>query len=102
MKELFTPAELSDIVDTLADIRAQIADLTDKADTYKSMLVAAGHPAIDGTQHRATISETYPTRTDWRAVAEQLSPPAQLIAAHTTTAETPTFTLRLTARKVSK
>lgn len=99
--ELFTPAELADMVDTLAQIKAEMADLKMREDTYKAALIAAGHPAVDGTQHRATISETIRTVTDWRAVAEIFTPSTQLVAAHTTQSA-PIFTLRLTARKVSK
>lgn len=100
--ELFTPAELADMVDTLAQIKAEIAELQNRADTYKAALIAAEVTEVEGTQHRATISETYKVTIDWRAIAEKLTPSTQLVAAHTHKAEEPTYTLRLTARKVSK
>jgi hypothetical protein len=100
MNELFTPTELVDIVDTLAQIRADIADLKEREDTYKAALIAAGHRAIEGTAHRATISEPiYRVTIDWRTIAERLEPSRQLIAAHTTTAEEPTITVRISGRK---
>ena len=101
MNNLFTPEELADMVDTLASINAEIAELNARADTYKAALIAAEVRAIDGTKHRATISESYPSRTDWETIARRFEPSAQLIRAHTTQAEEPTFTVRITARKVT-
>jgi len=101
MNNLFTPEELADMVDTLASIKADIANLEMRADIYKASLIAAKVRAVDGTLHRATVSETYPTRTDWQTIAKKLQPSAQLIRAHTTQAEEPTFTVRITARKVT-
>jgi hypothetical protein len=100
MTTLFSPDELIDMVDTLATIRADIADLKSREETYKAALIAAGHRAIDGTQHRATISEpVYRVTIDWRTIAERLEPSRQLIKAHTTTAEEPTITVRISGRK---
>ena len=73
MTELFTPDELADIVDTLATIRAHIADETARADTYRDCLIAAKVDAVDGTLHRATITSTTPTATDWQAIAHALA-----------------------------
>ena len=101
MNQLFTPEELADMVDTLASIKAEIAELNARADTYKAALIAAEARAVDGTKHRATISETYPTRTDWETIARRFEPSAQLIRANTTRATEPTFTVRITARKVT-
>lgn len=101
MNQLFTPDEIIDAIDTLADIRAQIADLQIRADTYKAALIAAGVTEADGTAHHVTISESYPVKTDWKTIAAKLQPSAQLVRAHTTQAEEPTFTVRITARKVT-
>ena len=100
MTELFTPDELTAIVDGLADIRAQIADLKEREDTYKAALIAAGHKAIDGTAHRVTISQTSRTITDWETIARRFNPSHQLIAANTTQTA-PTFTVRVTARRIT-
>lgn len=102
MNQLFTPEELADIVDTLATIKAEIAELQARADTYKAALIAAEVRAVDGTKHRATISEAYPVKTDWQAIAARLQPSAQLVRAHTTQATEPTFTVRITARKITQ
>ena len=101
MNQLFTPDEITDMIDTLAKIRADIADLKARADIYKDALIAAGVTAADGTMHRLTISETYPTRTDWETIARRFEPSAQLIRANTTRANEPIFTVRITARKVT-
>ena len=103
--ELFTPAELADIVDTLATIRAHIADETARAETYRDCLIAAKVDAVEGTLHRATITHTTPTTTDWEAIARALSTDPKklekLIKKHTT-AQAPRYTVRLTARKVAR
>jgi hypothetical protein len=101
MNQLFTPDELADIVDTLADIRAQLAELKASEETYKAALIAAEVQAVDGTKHRATVSETYRTAIDWQTIARKLEPSPQLIRAHTTTATEPTYTVRVTARKAT-
>jgi hypothetical protein len=98
MSELFTPTELVDIVDTLAQIRAEIAELKNREDIYKAALIASGHASVDGTAHRATVTNTPRTVTDWRAVADRLNPSPQLIRAHTTTGA-PVPTVRIHGRK---
>ena len=100
MTTLFSPDELAEMVDTLATIRAQIADLKGREEIYKAALIAAGHRAIEGTQHRATISEpVYRVTIDWQSIAKRLSPSNQLITAHTHKAEEPTITVRISGRK---
>lgn len=98
---IYTPEELRDMVDTLASIRAEIADLKIREESYRMCLIAAGVPQVDGTQHRATISSAYRVTIDWQTIAERLSPSPQLITAHTHKAAEPTYTLRLTGRKVA-
>jgi hypothetical protein len=103
MTELFTPAELADIVDTLATIRAHIADETMRADTYRDCLIAAKVDAVDGTLHRATITSTTPEKINWEKIARALATDPQklerLIKKHTEK-QAPRYTVRLTARKV--
>jgi len=105
MTELFTPAELADIVDTLATIRAHIADETARADTYRDCLIAAKVNAVDGTLHRATITSTTPEKIDWESIARALSTDPKkldrLIKKHTE-AQAPRYTVRITARKVAR
>lgn len=101
MNEIFAPDELVDMVDTLATIRAEIAELKGREDIYKAALIAAGHAAIDGTNHRAAVITEQRTTTDWQAIATKLNASRQLITAHTSTGE-PFYKIRLSARKVSK
>lgn len=97
-----TPAEITRAIDELAAIRAEIAELKAKEETRRLFLIAAGITAADGTQHRVTISTTYKVSIDWKTIAERLNPSTQLITAHTHKAEEPTYTLRLSGRKVTK
>lgn len=96
--EIFTPDELADAVDQLAKIKAQIAELKISEDTYKAVLVAAGHSAIEGTEHRAAISWSTRTIVNWQDIALKFNPSRQLIAAHTTETE-PAPRVLVTARK---
>ena len=98
--EIFTPDDLTYAVDTLADIRAQIAELKAREDTFKAVLIAAGHAAVDGTAHRAAVIQETRTSTDWQAIATKLNASRQLITAHTSTGE-PFYKIRISARKVS-
>ena len=100
MTEIFTPDDLTYAVDTLADIRAQIAELKAREDTFKAVLIAAGHAAVDGTTHRAAVITEERTITDWQTIATKLNASRQLITAHTTTGA-PFYKIRLSARKVS-
>jgi hypothetical protein len=97
-----TAAELARAVDELAEIRAQIAELKSREETFRLFLIMSGHTAIDGELHRATISTTYKVTIDWKTIAERLNPSTQLITAHTHKAEEPTHTLRLSGRKVAR
>lgn len=98
--EIFTPDDLTYAVDTLANIRAQIAELKAREDTFKAVLIAAGHAAVDGTVHRAAVIQETRTSTDWQAIAVKLNASRQLITAHTSTGE-PFYKIKLSARKVS-
>jgi len=102
MNQLFTPEELTDIVDTLAEIRAEIAVLKSSEDSYKAALIAAKVQAVDGTLHSATVSgPVYRQTIDWQTIARKLEPSAQLLRAHTTISHEPTYTIRVTARKAT-
>lgn len=100
MKTTYTPEELAQIVDELAQVRAQIADLQEVEKNHRAALIAANMPAIDGTLHRVSISQTTRTVTDWQTIAQRFEPSPQLIRAHTTTSA-PSFVVRFTARKVT-
>ena len=86
-------------VDKLAQIKAQIGDLRQQEDELKQILIDSGKAAIDGTYHRATISEiTNKETTNWQAIALKFNPSRQLIRAYTTPNEA-FFQIRVFARK---
>lgn len=94
-----TPVILSALVDRLAVIKAQLADLTAEEKALKAELIAADLPVIEGTAHRVAVSFC-PGREviDWQTIAEKLNPSRQLITAHT--AQGASFhTVRVSARK---
>jgi hypothetical protein len=90
-----------DLVDRLAFVKAQIASLLEQESALKQAMVDTGLAVLEGTAHRCTVSVIDGrVTTDWRSVAERLSPSRQLIAAHTTQGEA--FTqVRCVARKTS-
>ena len=86
-------------VDRLAQVKAEIARLTDEEKTLKDVLIASGEKAIDGTAHRAAITYSEGrTLIDWKTIAERFNPSHQLITAHTSTGA-PFYTVRVSARK---
>lgn len=88
-----------DLVDSLADIKAEISDLEQKEKRIKDKLIASGYSAIDGTYHRASVSYiASKPKTDWQAVALAYNPPASLIAKYTE-ATKPYYMVRLSGRK---
>ena len=93
------PVILSALVDRLAAIKAQLADLTAEEKTLKGELIAADLSVIEGTAHRVAVSFC-PGREsiDWAAVAAKFNPSRQLITAHTAQGA-PFHTVRVSARK---
>ena len=90
---------LSAAVDRLATIKAQIASLSAEEKELKTILAESGETVIEGSLHRATISNCAGRDSiDWAAIAAKFEPSRQLITAHTTTGA-PFAVVRLSARK---
>lgn len=87
------------IVDRLAFVKAQIAELSLEEERLKKELIDLGETYVEGTFHAAAISWV-PGRvkTDWKTVAQKYSPSRQLIAAHTSAGED-YVQVKLSARK---
>ena len=79
-----TVINLSAVVDELAIIKAQAAELADREKELKAVLIAAGVSPVEGDLHRATVSlVSGRTTIDWKSIAEHFSPSRQLVTAHT-------------------
>jgi len=90
---------LGHLVDKMAMIKAQIAELKKEEAALRQELVESGESVIDGLYHRAAISEPEGKVTvDWHAVAMHLKPSRQLITAHTTQGES-YVVVRISARR---
>ena len=101
LKTIITDAQLSDYVDQLGHLKAQIAKLQDEEKQIKAVLSGCGYDAVDGSSYRASISWTDGKLSiDWRAIAERFNPSRQLVTAHTSQGEA-FCTIRVTARKTS-
>lgn len=86
------------LVDRYAELHANKNDIEAEMSVIKAQLEATGQPRIKGTFVTATIITSAPARrTDWKSVAAEMKPPAEIIALHTKTAEAGTTTLRLVA-----
>ena len=80
-----TQSILASLVDRLATIKAQQADLAAEEKTIKETLINAGVDRVDGTLHKATIvNVSGRTVTDWQTIAQKFDPSRQLVQAHTT------------------
>ena len=92
---------LGGIVDKLAIVKQQIADLKNEELELREILIDSGLAAVDGTLHRASVTESDgKTFVDWRTIAMKFSPSRQLIKANTSVGEA-YYTVRVTARKTS-
>ena len=90
---------LSAAVDRLAVIKAQTAALAAEEKELKAVLAESGEAVIEGTLHRAAISQCAGRDSiDWAAIAARFNPSRQLITAHTSTGA-PFTVVRLSARK---
>lgn len=93
------PVILSALVDRLAAIKSQLADLTAEEKTLKTELIAAGLPVIEGSAHRVAVSLCAGRESiDWATIAAKFNPSRQLIAAHTVIGA-PYHVIRVSARK---
>ena len=104
MKNTFTPDELSQLVDDLATVKAEISELQEAEKTYKAALIAADQKNINGTFHSVTITTTTRTTINWEAIARAAIDPdllVDMIEDHTTTSP-PSFVVRVSARKVTR
>lgn len=77
--------DLTDTVDRLGMIKAQIAELKAKEDRLRAILIESGPGAYEGEFYRATVSESERHTLDMDAVRDKLS--AKWIAAHTNVTE---------------
>ena len=92
---------LSGVVDKLAIVKQQIADLKNEELELRGLLIDSGLAAVDGTLHRASVTESDgKVFIDWKTIAEKFSPSRQLIKANTSVGEA-YCTVRVTARKTS-
>lgn len=90
---------LGHIVDKLAQVKAQIADLKIDEQNLRQDLIESGESVIDGVYHRAAISESEGKVTvDWKAIAMHFNPSRQLIKAHSSQGDD-YVTVRVSARK---
>ena len=85
-----TTAITTNSIDNLGALLAQISALTKQADAIKDSLKEeaslSGQKAFEGDLFKATYVETNRSTVDWKAIAKALNIPAELIAAHTSTA----------------
>jgi hypothetical protein len=90
---------ISFIVDRLAVVKAQIAELEKIEKEYKQILIDSGESAVVGTDHRASISYCDGReKTDWQTIAMRFNPSRQLITAHTSKGDA-FHVVRVSARK---
>jgi hypothetical protein len=87
---------MSNPVDSLGFIKAQIADLEKQAKAFHSQIVAMGVGAHEGNVFRASVSIADRETIDWKEIAAKFEPSRQLVTAHTSAKEV--TTVRVVAR----
>ena len=76
-------AGLPQLVDDLTAVQVEIAVLEAREANLKAALIASGLKEICGSKTRAVVSVTKASVTvAWKAVAEALNPPPELLAKH--------------------
>jgi hypothetical protein len=97
--QFFDAVEQCVKIDTLGSLMAQIAELTKQADKIKEELKdrasITGEKSFEGASYKATYSESNRSTVDWKAIAAEMSIPADLIAKHTKS--TAVYTIKTTA-----
>ena len=91
---------LSPVVDSLGQVRAQIANLRIQEAALELQLKKAGHGAYEGMFFRAVVSEYEKANVAWKDVALKLNPSVQLMTAHTSYSKI--VALNLSARITDK
>lgn len=95
--QVLNTLSISETVDQLGQIKAQIAQLEKQEKTLKSILTDSGEKSIEGSLFKASIIFTEGRESiDWKTIAEKLNPSYQLINAHKSTGN-PFFTVRLSS-----
>lgn len=97
--KFFADVEQCVQIDTLGALNAKIAELTKQADAIKDELKDAaslsGQKVLVGASYVAAYTESNRSTVDWKAIAKELSIPADLIAKHTKT--TAVYSIKTTA-----
>lgn len=61
-------------VDTLAQLNAEIADRAKRAKLLRNTLIASGFDVIEGTQHKAVVSDVHKEVIDSKKARDVLTP----------------------------
>lgn len=97
--KFFADVEQCVQIDTLGSLMAQIAELTKQADKIKEELKdrasISGEKVFEGATYKATYTESNRSTVDWKAIAAEMSIPADLIAKHTKS--TAVYSIKTTA-----
>jgi hypothetical protein len=97
--QFFDAVEQCVKIDTLGALNAKIAELTKQAEAIKDELKDAaslsGQKSFEGASFKATYSESNRSTVDWKAIAAEMSIPADMIAKHTKT--TAVYSIKTTA-----
>jgi hypothetical protein len=87
-------------IDELGTLLAEIAKLTEKAETIKKDIKEeaslSGQKSFPGDLFSASYIESNRSTVDWKALAKELAIPADLIAKHTAT--TAVYSVKVTSR----
>lgn len=80
-----TQTNLSSLIDSFGDIKADAANIEQQIDDLKKALADLEKGNYEGERYRLNVIEANVERVDWKAVAMAMEPSRQLLTAHTTT-----------------
>lgn len=90
---------LGRVVDRMAQVKAQIADLKKEEAALRQELINSGESVVDGLFYRAAISQPDgKVSVNWESIAMHFKPSRQLIQAHSSKGES-FAVVRISARK---
>lgn len=90
---------LGQVVDRMAQVKTQIADLKKEEAALRQELVNSGESVIEGLFYRAAISHPEgKISVDWESIAMHFKPSRQLVKAHSSQGDSYDM-VRISARK---
>jgi hypothetical protein len=84
MPKVKTKVNVGSLVDQLGKLKAEMADLKEKEETIRQVIVESGKETVEGKLFRCTVVTSEVMRIDYKGICEALPPPTWVVKKHTT------------------